>query len=132
LLDEDVDQFRVELADVERGVRVLGDRAGVRQRRRDGGLGVRAGVFGDGNPFDRGARRLQALGFGAFGFEAFGFDSFGLGALGFGLLFGQAGLLADALGLQLPGLDAVELGTLGGQAFGFDTPGFKRNDLRSL
>src|SRR5207342_3657654 len=151
-LDEDVDEFGVEVGEVERFVRVLRAFHGVGEELRDFGFDVRfgfgvcfgLGLRGEGlRRFQRGTFARLALGFvfgfearvfgvflggGAFGFGAFGFGAFGFGAFGFGAFgFGAFGFGAfgfDAFGFGAFGFGAFGFGAFGFEAFGFEAFGF--------
>jgi hypothetical protein len=106
-LDEDVDQFSIQVGEVECFVGVLGGRLHLRKQAFDHGLGSHAFGRGDAFGFESfvcNACRIGTFGFGTFRFGTFRFGTFGFDAFGF-----------DAFGFDAPGFDA----------FGFDTPGFR-------
>ena len=129
-LDEDVDEFGVQVGQVECFVRILGrDASSLREQ--DARRARLAPQFGFGRSRSRvgfDAFGFEACGFGAFGFDAFGFDAFGFGAFGFGTFgFGTFGFGAfgfDAFGFGAFGFDAFGFGAFGFDAFGFGAFGF--------
>ena len=153
-LDEDVDQFRVELGQVQRFVRIVGRSLGFCEQFGDGGLdrfrfrrgrarfgrllhrrfdrrhrGVLAsqaldGVFGFQAGVFGGFLGFDAFGFSAFGFEAFGFEAFGFEAFGFEA-FGFDAFGFDAFGFDAFGFEAFGFEAFGFEAFGFEAFGFE-------
>ncbi|HSN34118.1 MAG TPA: hypothetical protein VLU41_15620, partial [Ideonella sp.] len=126
LLDEDVHQLQVQLAGVQRLVRVFrgaGRRLQRRQRgllaRLRGGGGLGGATLGFGalgfRTADRRAFGFLALRFGAGGGDAFGFLALRFAACGF---FGR-----QSLGFRLLGGETRGLGFLRGDAFGFEARG---------